>query len=387
LRIVVPRYGKDVSGGSESLARRLALALTQRDWDVEVYTTTAIDEATWSPGFPAGAARDEGVSVRRFPVRRRRHPASFHQLSRAVMRLPTGLRPESLWIHAQGPVAPGLVRALRSDPGRPTLFIPYLYHPTIYGMAVAPHPRLLIPAAHDEPALQLRAVGRMLEASDGLWFSTEEERELVLRHHPGAARVEHAVGTVAMDVPAAIDTHGFRRRRQLDGDYLLYGGRSTPGKGVAELLAGFAELRRRRPQSRLVVMGESPANGGSTPPGVMRIGRVSDAERWAAIAGSTAVVVPSSMESLSLLALEAWATGRPCIVNGASPVLEGQTRRSGAAIVYRSPREFAAAAEHLLDTPASAAALGARGRDYVTTHYQWDAVVERLQTLIASTAR
>ena len=55
-------------------------------------------------------------------------------------------------------------------------------------------------------------------------------------------------------------------------------------------------------------------------------------ERWEAIAGAAAVVVPGSLESLSLLALEAWAHGPPCLLNAASPVLAGHAARSGGGI-------------------------------------------------------
>ena len=48
-------------------------------------------------------------------------------------------------------------------------------------------------------------------------------------------------------------------------------------------------------------------------------------------------MVPSAHESLSLAALEAWSVGRPVIVNGESPVLIGQARRSAAAVSYRGP--------------------------------------------------
>ena len=140
LRLVVPRYGAEVSGGSELLVRRLARALCDRSWDVEVWTTTAIDEATWSAGFPVGETDDGGVKVRRFPVSRRRPPRLFHQMSRALFRLPPVLRPEAAWLAVQGPYAPDLVRALARDTDRASLFMPYLYHPTIRGMPVAAHP-------------------------------------------------------------------------------------------------------------------------------------------------------------------------------------------------------------------------------------------------------
>jgi glycosyltransferase involved in cell wall biosynthesis len=380
IRVVVHRYGREILGGSESLVRRLVLAMHHRGWEVEVLTTTAGDEATWRPAYPTGRAQDEGVCVRRFEVPRARRPAAFHQLSRAFFRLPSWARPEALWIRAQGPVAPDLVHALASEADRPTLFTPYLYHPTLCGLPAAPHPRILMPAAHDEPALRLRAVGRAIAASDALWLHTDEERDLLVAVHPQADTLPYAVGTVAVDAPDRVDPGAFRAHHDL-GAYLLYGGRMTPGKGLDELLSFFRELHRRRPEIQLVLTGEV-STGTRGMPGVRQLGRLDDADRWAAIRGSTAVVVPSAMESLSLLALEAWSMGRPAMLNAASPVLAGQARRSGGGLVYADAGEFAAAAELLLDNPAKGEALGESGRAFVRRDYQWDAVIGRLEGLL-----
>jgi len=385
LRLVVPRYGPGVSGGSELLMRRLAATLQTRRWEVEVWTTTAGDEATWEPAFPPGDDLDGGVRVRRFRVMARRPPQLFHQMSRAMFRLPVALRPETAWLVTQGPFAPALVRALATGADRPTLFIPYLYHPTIWGLPAAPHPRLLIPAAHDEPALRLRAVGRAVAATDALWYSTDEERALLEAVHPVAARRRHAVGTVAIDPPPALDRNLFRRERHL-GPYLLYAGRATPGKGLELLLDGFALLRRRHPELSLVLIGD-PAGLNPAPDGVIAMGWLDDDEHWNALAGAAAVVVPSRLESLSLVALEAWAAGRPCLLCADSPVLAGQAERSGAALLFRDPRELAGAAERLLADPAEAGRLGDAGRRFVALNYRWNAVVSRLEGLITAGER
>jgi len=384
LRLVVPRYGPGVSGGSEHLIRRLAHTLQSRRWDVEVWTTTAGDEATWSPAFPPGDDLDGAVRVRRFEVVGRRQPRLFHQMSRGVFRLPPALRPETAWLASQGPFAPALIHALATGADRPTLFMPYLYHPTIWGLPAAPHPRLLIPAAHDEPALRLRAVGRAVAAADALWYLTEEERSLLEAVHPIAAERPHAVGAVAIDPPAALDREAFRRDRGL-GRYLLYAGRATPGKGLDLLLDGYGLLRGRHPEVSLVLIGD-PGGLARAPKGVVSLGWLDDDDHWAALAGAEVVVVPSRLESLSLVALEAWAAGRPCLLNGGSSVLAGQARRSGGAVLFRDAAELCEGAERLVADPGEAARLGEAGRRFVALHYRWNAVVRRLEELITTVA-
>jgi glycosyltransferase involved in cell wall biosynthesis len=285
---------------------------------------------------------------------------------------------------SQGPFAPALVRALATGTDRPTLFTPYLYHPTIWGLPAAPHPRLLIPAAHDEPPLRLRAVGRAVAAVDALWYGTEEERTLLEAVHPIAARRPSAVGTVAIDPPIGVDRDAFRRDRGL-GRYLLYAGRVARGKGVDLLLDGYALLRRRHPEVSLVLIGD-PARLAAPPEGVLSLGWLDDDERWSALAGAAAVVVPSSLESLSLVTLEAWAARRPCLLNADSPVLAGQAERSGGALLFRDPEQLAASAERLLADPDEAARLGDAGRRFVALDYRWNGVVRRLEELITAVA-
>jgi glycosyltransferase involved in cell wall biosynthesis len=221
-------------------------------------------------------------------------------------------------------------------------------------------------------------------AADALWYLTEEERSLLEAVHPVATERPHAVGAVAIDPPAVLDREAFRRQRGL-GRYLLYAGRATPGKGLDLLLDGYRLLRSRRPEVSLVLIGD-PGGLAAAPEGVVSLGWLDDDEHWAALAGAEAVVVPSRLESLSLVALEAWATGRPCLLNADSPVLAGQARRGGGALLFRDPEQLAASAERLLADPDEAARLGDAGRRFVALDYRWNGVVRRLEELITAVA-
>src|SRR5436305_57783 len=63
--VIVQRYGTDVLGGSETLARQYAHALHPFA-AVEVLTTCAADHATWRSHYPAGVTHDGPITVRRF---------------------------------------------------------------------------------------------------------------------------------------------------------------------------------------------------------------------------------------------------------------------------------------------------------------------------------
>jgi glycosyltransferase involved in cell wall biosynthesis len=219
---------------------------------------------------------------------------------------------------------------------------------------------------------------------DALWYGTEEERTLLEAVHPVAARRPYAVGTVAIDPPIGLDRDAFRRDRGL-GYYLLYAGRVARGKGVDLLLDGYALLRQRHPELSLVLIGD-PGRLAAPPEGVLSLGWLDDDEHWSALAGALAVVVPSSLESLSLVTLEAWAAGRPCLLNADSPVLAGQADRSGGALLFRDPGELSESAERLLADPDEAASLGEAGQRFVALHYRWNGVVRRLEELITTVA-
>jgi glycosyltransferase involved in cell wall biosynthesis len=117
-------------------------------------------------------------------------------------------------------------------------------------------------------------------------------------------------------------------------------------------------------------------------PKIRYVGYVSDAEKAAMLAGASVVVMPSVLESLSILVLEAWALGTPVLVNARCRVLEGQCRRSRGGLYYRDLAEFAAMLKLLMARPDLRRDLGAAGRAYVGAEYSWDIAATRTQSLL-----
>jgi len=87
--------------------------------------------------------------------------------------------------------------------------------------------------------------------------------------------------------------------------------------------------------------------------------------------------MPSYYESLSMVALEAWALGRPVLVNARCGVLLGQCLRSNAGLYYETAEDFAGALDAILEDPVLAAELGERGRRYFAEHYRWPVIEEK----------
>jgi glycosyltransferase involved in cell wall biosynthesis len=178
-----------------------------------------------------------------------------------------------------------------------------------------------------------------------------------------------------------------RGRFGLPERYVLYAGRIDRNKGADKLFSHYRRLAEERPDlPPLALVGkaafEVPAH-----PKLRHLGFVSEEEKFALLAGSEVLVMPSAYESLSVIVLEAWAMGRPVLVNAACKVLEGQCVRSGGGLFYRGYAEFAAALQLLLDRPDLRHHLGTAGRAYVDREYDWSVVESRtnafLQSLIA----
>ena len=77
-----------------------------------------------------------------------------------------------------------------------------------------------------------------------------------------------------------------------------------------------------------------------------------------------------------MVALEAWALGKPVLVNGKCDVLKGQCVRSNAGLYYEDYFEFVETLRAIEKNRWLSAALGRNGRQFFRDHYDW-AVIER----------
>ena len=254
--VVVQRYGA-VAGGAETHARELVNRLKSH-FRVEVATTTAKDYWTWEPEFIAGIDEVDDVPVRRFPVLRPR-TQPFRRFERAAFRAGHTLDDERAFIDAQGPYAPELLEHIHRH-GREydvVLFFTYIYYPTVYGGPLVPERAVVVPTAHDEPAIELAAYRPVFHAPRALAYNTIEERDMVHRRF-GNQRVPHDVVGVGIDVPADASAARFRAKHGIEGPFFLYVGRIVESKGVPELFDHWAHFRALYPgRATLVLIGHS----------------------------------------------------------------------------------------------------------------------------------
>jgi glycosyltransferase involved in cell wall biosynthesis len=156
-------------------------------------------------------------------------------------------------------------------------------------------------------------------------------------------------------------------------------------KGQRELIRALREL----PGVHAVFAGEDLEAGGAYRRGLEREGEelgVADRIHFTGYRPAAEVlpaldvfVLPSWIEGMPIVALEAMAYGKPVVatpVGGtAEVVVDGET---GALVPPRDPRALAAAIRPLLDDPALAKRLGAAGRARVEQRFSADAMTRRV---------
>lgn len=376
LCFVIQRFGLEVSGGSELHCRWLAARLAAHH-DVEVVTTCALDYLQWRNHYPTGAGRVDGLAVRRFPVRRPRSERRFALLSEVVFREEHTFAEERQWVEENGPIAPELVASLPGMTGVDLfLFYSYRYYQTFFGLPRVPARAVLVPTAEEDPAIELPVFRDLFRAPRGIIYLTPEERTLVQRVSGNEAVPSVVVGS-GVNVPAGWQAVDARGRFGLPEQYLLYVGRVDRNKGVDRLFSDYRRLREEWPGAPPLVLVGRAAVDIPNHPGIRHLGFVSEEEKFALLAACDVLVMPSRYESLSMIVLEAWAMGRPVLVNAVCRVLEGQCVRSGGGLFYRGYSEFAAALRLLGADAGLRGRLGAAGRDYVRREYDWDVVEAR----------
>lgn len=375
---VVQRCGIEVNGGAELHCRLVAEHMAQR-MRTEVLTTCAVDYLTWKNHYPPGVEQRGRLRIRRFPVSQPRDMAAFNEFSTWLQSRmgELTLAEEEEWMRRQGPWSPELFEYIEQhqDDYDAFIFFTYLYASTYFGLPLAKK-AVLVSTAHDEWPIYFGMFDRMIELPRAFIFNTPEELEFMRRRFP-TARLNGPVLGAGVDPPARTDPDGFRRRHGIDGSFLLYVGRIDPNKGVGELLDHFRAYQRcaRDGSAKLVLIGKE-AMEVPVFPGVKSLGFLPDEEKWNALAACEALIMPSAYESLSLVCLEAWALGKPVLVNARSEVLVGQCRRSQGGLWYRDADEFCAALELLLAEVHVRGGLGAQGRQFVESSYRWPRIID-----------
>lgn len=388
LALVVQRYGEDVNGGAEYHCRLVAEHLA-RDHHVEVLTSCARDYITWANERAAGLERVNGIPVRRFKVKRPRDPDRFGRISQKVFLGRHTSQEELVWLQEQGPFSPALLRYVSRHEGDYDYFVffSYRYFHSYHGIRAVPRKAILVPTAERDDVVRLSIFKELFRLPRAIVYNSIEERSMIWKASANQ-KVRGEVVGVGSKLPDSFDAEAdvqvFRKKFGLVGGYLVYVGRVDPNKGCRTLFHYFRRYREETGSPlQLVLVGgkqmEVPDDAG-----IRYLGFLSEGEKWAAIAGAELLVMPSELESLSMVTLEAWALGKPVLVNGKCDVLRGQCLRSNGGLYFDDYYEFREALALLEECPELRERLGANGHCFYHRHYRWEVLEGKYNRLFAA---
>lgn len=353
---IVPRYAPAWKyGGTIRFPYDLNAALTERGFSLTVYTTDQIDEHRRS-----SSTREtiNGIDVHRF-----RNPSNYVASKASWLGLwPLGLRArlhETLRqfdvvhvIESRGPHARWAFAAAR------TIGVPVVWSPLgtlAEGVGIRKPYRRVYDRVHSTSRLVREAYALVAQS-------------------PHEARVVEQMGASPAGVRLiglGIDPRWFRElpargqfREALgiapSDPMVLFVGRFHPNKGLDVLLKASAILRRSHPQVRLVLIGWDHgalrtirrltrslglADAVTVLPPAFEIARIQaylDADVFA--------VAATTHEETSLAALEAVATGTPCVLTRQCEI-PGIEAMGGGLVTACHPEPFAAALRAVLEDP------------------------------------
>ena len=374
--VVVQRYGQAINGGAELHARYIAEHLA-RHGQVDVLTTCATDYVTWRNELQPGVETVNGVSVRRFRVKHERDPGVFGKRSDRVFEQRHSVGDELDWLDAEGPTSPALVDYVGKHAADYDfcLFFSYRYYHAYYGSRAAGDRAILVPTAERDATIGLSIFRPLFRSVRAVMYNSPEERAMI-HAVSGNQSVPGVVVGIGSHVPNNPQPARFRQKYNIRGPFAIYVGRIDLNKGCKELFE-FFQGYSKDPTGKLslILIGNSllPVPDHAR---IRHLGFLDDTDKFDAMAAADLLVMPSYYESLSMVALEAWALGRPVLANGKCDVLKGQCIRSNAGLYYETYAEFVGTLEAIEQNRWLAGSLGRNGRQYFKDHYDWP-VIER----------
>jgi glycosyltransferase involved in cell wall biosynthesis len=133
---------------------------------------------------------------------------------------------------------------------------------------------------------------------------------------------------------------------------VIFVGRLVANKRPQDALAAFAELRWRRPDAQLWVVGSGPLEQelrSAAPPGVTFFGKVSESRKFELMAQAHVLVATSRREGWGLIVTEAAAVGTPAVCYDVPGLRDSVAHSGGGRLVPCTPGALAAGLAVALD--------------------------------------
>jgi len=182
---------------------------------------------------------------------------------------------------------------------------------------------------------------------------------------------------------------------------LLTVGRLQKRKGQDCLIRALKEIRRTHPDVLYAVLGDGDelpqlqalADAEGVAGNVQFLGGASDEILRRCYQQCDLFVLPNrtvgrDFEGFGMVLLEAQACGKPVVAGASGGTAETmRIPETGRVVACDTPGPLAALLTELLSDPAELRAMGARGREWVCAHFDWDALSRRAAELFSEVPR
>jgi glycosyltransferase involved in cell wall biosynthesis len=343
-----------IHGGIEKHVAELAARLPGLGFTVEIYSRPHYSDLD-------GAADLPGVRVRRLPSIPTKH---LDAISHSLLATADVVWRDVDLVHYHA-LGPGLLSGLPRLLGRKPTVV------TVHGLDWQ----------RDKWGRFARGVLKLGEtASVRLPAATIVVSRALRRHYRDRFRAVTTYIPNGIAPPVYREAH-LIREAGVDRPFVLFVGRLVPEKGCHLLLEAWGGLPDDvRDRYRLVIAGDAGFTPGyvedlkrQPPPGVVFLGFVHGPVLEELFSQAALMVLPSTLEGLSITLLEGMSYRRCCLVSDIPPNVEAA---GGHALLFRSGdaadlrRQLVVA----LGDDAQREALGAAGQLHAIEHYSWDRV-------------
>jgi glycosyltransferase involved in cell wall biosynthesis len=262
----------------------------------------------------------------------------------------------------------------------------------VLAMRAAGVRRVVVSVHHPNPIQGMRqramtALGSRL--ADAIVVTTEVTKQVLVGAGVPSARI-HVVAP-SVEAPAKRPVRAEARKRLgIPRDAVVVGtlARLTPEKGVADLIAAVAAVRRSSPAVRLVVGGDGPARAELEALAATRLGdcaqftrRLPDTADF--YAACDIFSLPSHLEGFGLVFLEAAHHGLPTVATAVGGVpLAVKDGLTGLLAPVRDVPAIARALQDLVDDPLLRSRMGAAAKKRVETEFSPAEMCRRYEQIL-----
>ncbi len=395
--LIVQRYGRQINGGAEVLARMVAEKLALK-YDITVLTSRAVDYHFWEPELPEGESEENGVKIIRFDHKPKTAAKKVHRLKRQyrgrllyqkTYRLigkpkwylklfpsaEVGEKEGLLWVENQGPAMYGLVKYLKKNEQEydAFIFVTYLYYPSVLGLLAVPHKSIFIPTMHDEQPAYFPIFKKTMASPRSLMFLTESEKKFSNQLFD-IAHIRQDVMSVGIETVDDQKNSELIKKFNIKGKYIIYVGRIDAAKGCNELLKFYTKFTSQNTDLITLVLAGKNMIEEAVHKNIIYVGFVSDEEKEQLMKYAEALIIPSKYESLSLVVLESFACKVPVIANGECEVLKEHLVKSNGGWTYTNENEFFDVLKKVI-VGTENVQKGLNGYQYVTNNYSWQKAI------------